>query len=458
MVKEKAAIILAAGKGTRMRSRLTKVLHPLLGRPLLAYPINACRGAGVENVVAVVGHGGEEVRAAFEGWGIRFANQNEQLGTAHAVLAAKEAVGEVEGIALILSGDVPLIRESTLLALLNAHKSSGRKVTLLSMVPDDPKGYGRLLYEGENLVGIVEERDASPEQRRLKEVNTGTYAVDLPWLWDALARVGCDNEQGEYYLTDIIGMAAKDGSAGAIKLEDNDEAMGVNDRVQLAEAQRLMRVRVNREHMLNGVTFEDPPSTWVEPSATIASDVTIGANVKLCGNTVIGVGAIIGQGSVISDSAIGRDVEVKPYSVVLEASIAGSAKIGPFAHLRPGAKVGEAARVGNFVEVKNSILHSGVKASHLTYLGDAEVGAGTNIGAGTITCNYDGVNKFKTKIGERAFIGSNSSLVAPVEIGAEATVGAGSTITSDVESGALGVSRAKQRTIPRWKRPVKRED
>lgn len=457
MIKKRVAIILAAGKGTRMRSRLTKVLHPLLGRPLLSYPMDASRGAGVDEVVAVVGHGGDDVKAAFEGAALSFATQSEQLGTAHAVLSAKELVGSAAGVALILSGDVPLIRPDTLSALLEAHQSSSRRVTLLSMVPDDPTGYGRLIYENGSLVGVVEERDANEKERELTEVNTGTYAVDLPWLWDALERIGRDNEQGEYYLTDIIGIAAKEGGAGAIKLKDNDEAMGVNDRVQLARAQMLMRERINGELMLSGVTFEDPSSAWVEPMVTIAPDVTIGSNVKLCGATKIGEGATIGQGSVITDSAIGEAAEIKPYSVILEAAVSPSAKIGPFAHLRPGARVGEEARVGNFVEVKNSILHKGVKASHLSYLGDSEIGEGTNIGAGTITCNYDGVNKFKTNIGQGAFIGSNSSLVAPVEIGDGATVGAGSIITSKVEAGALGVSRAKQRNIPGWKRPVKRE-
>ncbi len=445
------AIVLAAGKGTRMNSELTKVLHPLLGRPLLAYPLVACREAGVGRIVAVVGHQADRVREALAAPDLAFALQAEQRGTGHAVSVAREALDGFSGTALILCGDVPLLRPETLVLLADRHRASGDRVTVLSMEPADPTGYGRLVRDGDGrLRAIVEERDADGAQRAVREVNTGTYAVDVPWLWDAVAGLAADNSQGEYYLTDIVAAAAREGRAGSVLLEDPDEVMGINSRVHLAEAGAVLRDRINRAWMEAGVTLEDPSSTWIEPGVALSPDVTVGPGVRLAGATRVAVGAWIETGCVVTDSEIGPGARIKPYSVVGEAKVGPGAQVGPFAHLRPGAVLEDDAKVGNFVEMKKAVLGRGSKASHLTYLGDAAVGPGANIGAGTITCNYDGVHKHATVIGEGAFIGSNTALVAPVTVGAGATVAAGSTITKHVPAGGLGVARAKQRNVDGW--------
>ncbi|TAL17305.1 UDP-N-acetylglucosamine diphosphorylase/glucosamine-1-phosphate N-acetyltransferase [bacterium] len=457
MKKEVVAIILAAGKGTRMKSSLSKVLHPILGVPLLGYPVEACRKAGVSDVVAVIGHQGEAVREVFRDTGLVFAVQEEQKGTGHAVLCARDGVGEGKGVALILCGDVPLIRPETLQALLESHLSSGNLVTVLSMAPENPAGYGRLVRSDKGgLLSIVEEKDATAEEKEIKEVNTGTYAVTMPWLWGALGQVGSDNSQGEYYLTDIVKIAAREGKAGSLLLGDPVEVMGINDRAQLAEASLHMRARINRTWMESGVTIEDPSSAWIEPEAVIGEDVTIGPGVSLAGRTVVGRGVVIGQGTLVKDSEIAPGAIVKPYCVIEKAFVGERAVIGPFAHLRPKSKILAEAKAGNFVEIKNSVIGDGSKVSHLSYIGDSEVGRNVNVGAGTITCNYDGANKWGTKIGDGAFIGSNSSLVAPVSIGAGAVVGAGSTITKDVPPGSLGIGRAMQKSISGWKKPVKK--
>ncbi len=445
------AIVLAAGKGTRMNSELAKVLHPLLGRPLLAYPLAACRDAGVGRIVAVVGHQADRVREALAAPDLAFALQAEQRGTGHAVSVARDALHGFSGTALILCGDVPLLRPETLVLLADRHRASGDRVTVLSMEPADPTGYGRLVRDGDGrLRAIVEERDADGAQRAVREVNTGTYAVDVPWLWDAVAGLAADNSQGEYYLTDIVAAAAREGRAGSVLLEDPDEVMGINSRVHLAEAGAVLRDRINRAWMEAGVTLEDPSSTWIEPGVVLSADVTVGPGVRLAGATRVAVGAWIETGCVVTDSEIGAGARVKPYSVVGEAKVGPGAQVGPFAHLRPGAVLEDDAKVGNFVEMKKAVLGRGSKASHLTYLGDAAVGPGANIGAGTITCNYDGVHKHATVIGEGAFIGSNTALVAPVTVGAGATVAAGSTITKHVPAGGLGVARAKQRNVDGW--------
>ena len=450
-MKNTFAIILAAGRGTRMKSATAKVLHPLLGRPMISYPVSAAKEAGVEKTVIVVGHQASEVEKALYGEGVCLALQPEQLGTADAVAKARPALGEASGTALILCGDVPLLRAETVKGLLLAHDKSGAKVTVLTMEPDDPTGYGRIVRDEDGSIrAIVEERDADAGTRKINEVNSGAYAVSLPWLWGALALIGGRNSQRELYLTDIV--AAAGGEAMVLKLADAGEAMGINSRAQLAEATAVLRSRINRHWMDEGVTLEEPSSTWIEPGVVLAPDVTLGPQTRLEGKTMIGRGSRIGMGSVIRDSVLGEEVVVKPYCVITEACLERCAQAGPFAHLRPGARIGEKARVGNFVEVKKSTLGPGVKANHLTYIGDAEIGEGTNVGAGTITCNYDGKDKFKTVIGKRTFIGSNTSLVAPVTVGDDAVIGAGSTITGDVEEGALGVARARQRNIRGWKR------
>ncbi len=450
-MQDVAAIVLAAGKGTRMRSATAKVLHPLLGRPLLAYPLEACAKAGLGRVVVVVGHQADEVRAALGATGATFVVQAEQLGTGHAVLCAREALEGFSGTALVLCGDVPLLRPETLERLAATHRDAGAKITVLTMELDDPTGYGRLVRDADGWVErIVEEADATEAERAIREVNTGTYAVELPWLWEALARVGRDNAQGEVYLTDAVALAAREGAAAAVALADPGEALGVNSRVQLAEAGRILRDRIHRAWMEAGVTLEDPATTWIEPGVELEPDVTLGPGVRLEGATRVATGARIDTGAVLVNALVGPGAHVKPYCVVTDARIEAGAQVGPFAHLRPGAVVGPEARVGNFVEMKKAVLGRGAKANHLTYLGDATVGEATNIGAGTITCNYDGVNKHPTVIGARAFIGSNTSLVAPVTVGDGAVVGAGSTITKDVPPGALGVARGKQRNVENW--------
>ncbi len=449
-----AAVILAAGKGTRMRSDLAKVLHPLLGRPLLWYPLEACRRAGVERLVVVVGHQAEAVRRAAGAPDVAFALQAEQNGTGHAVLCARPALADYRGTALILCGDVPLIRPETLRRLVEAHRSAGALVTVLTMELPDPAGYGRIVRDGDgHLVRIVEEADASDEERAICEVNSGTYAVELPWLWGALERLRPDNRQAEIYLTDAVEAAVGEERALALQVADAEEVLGVNSRVHLAQAAAVLRERVNRAWMEAGVTLEDPASTWIEPGVELEPDVTIGPGVRLAGHTRVASGSRIDTGCVLTDTVVGPGCHLKPYCVADGARLEAGAQAGPFAHLRPGAVVGPEARVGNFVEMKKAVLGRGSKANHLTYLGDATVGEGVNIGAGTITCNYDGRNKHPTVIRDGAFIGSNTSLVAPVTVGAGATVGAGSTITKDVPDGALGVARGRQRNIPGWKRP-----
>ena len=449
-----AALILAAGKGTRMRSVLAKVLHPLLGRPLLWYPLEACRQAGVERLVVVVGHQAEAVRRAAGAPDVAFALQAEQNGTGHAVLCAREALADYRGTALILCGDVPLIRPETLRRLVEAHRSAGALLTVLTMELPDPTGYGRIVRDGDGrLVRIVEEADASDEERSICEVNSGTYAVELPWLWAVLERLRPDNRQAEIYLTDAVEAAVKEDRALALQVADPAEVMGVNSRVHLARAAAVLRDRINHAWMEAGVTLEDPASTWIEPGVELEPDVTIGPGVRLAGRTQVASGARIDTGCVLTDTVVGPGCHLKPYCVATEARLEAGAQAGPFAHLRPGAVVGPEARVGNFVEMKKAVLGRGSKANHLTYLGDATVGEGVNIGAGTITCNYDGKNKHPTVIRDGAFIGSNTSLVAPVTVGAGATVGAGSTITKDVPDNALGVARGRQRNIPGWKRP-----
>ncbi len=362
-MNDTVAVVLAAGKGTRMKSRTPKVLHPLLGRPLLHYPLEACRDAGIARIVVVVGHRADEVRDALGAPGVSFALQAEQRGTGHAVLCARPELGDFRGTALILCGDVPLVRPETLRRLLDEHRRSGRLVTVLSMEPPDPTGYGRLVRGPDGgLLRIVEEADASEAERAVREVNTGTYAVDVPWLWEALARIGTANRQGEHYLTDIVAAAASEARAGSLRLDDPDEVMGINSRAQLAEACSILRARINRAWMEAGVTLEDPASTWIETAVALEPDVTLGPACRLMGGTRVAEGARIDQGVVASDCEIGPGAHVKPYCVMTQARVGPGAEVGPFAHLRPGAVLEESSKVGNFVEMKKSVLGRGSKA------------------------------------------------------------------------------------------------
>ncbi|WP_287416985.1 bifunctional UDP-N-acetylglucosamine diphosphorylase/glucosamine-1-phosphate N-acetyltransferase GlmU [Oceanithermus sp.] len=445
-----AVVVLAAGKGTRMKSALPKVLHPLLGRPLVEYAARAALDAGAERVVVVVGHGAEEVSAALEPLGVRTALQAEQLGTAHALASAREALSDWEGPVVVTMGDAPLISAGTLAGLAQAVPTGGG-MAMLTFEPDDPAQYGRVIRDAAGRVDrVVEYKDASPEERAVREVNAGVYAFDAH-VWDYLSEIGRDNAAGEYYLPDLIGVYQQHGlEVRAFKASDPTELLAVNDRAQLAAVERVLLERLRARWMREGVRMVMPETIYLEPTVELAPDVTLEPGVMLKGATRVGAGVSVGAFSIVSDSELAPGAEVRPHSVLEGARLAAGAVAGPFARLRPGAVLEANAFVGNFVEVKKSRLGPGVKAGHLAYLGDAEVGAGTNVGAGTITANYDGVKKHPTIIGPRAFIGSNSVLIAPVRIGAEATVAAGSAINQDVPAGALGIARARQRNLEGW--------
>ena len=447
-------VILAAGQGTRMRSALPKVLHPIAGQSMLGHVIATARQLQPQGIHVVIGHGAEKVRERLAADDLNFVLQREQLGTGHAV--AQALPGLTAERVLILYGDVPLIEAATLERLLE--QVDERQLALLTVDLNDPTGYGRIVRNADGAVqAIVEHKDASPEQRQICEGNTGILAVPGARLGDWLGRLSNSNAQGEYYLTDVIAMAVADGLPVATAQPlDAMEVQGANDRIQLAELERHYQQRAARQLMAKGVTLRDPARFDLRGEVTVGRDVLIDINVILEGRVVIEDGVEIGPNCVIKDSTLRQGAIVKANSHLDGAELGEGADCGPFARLRPGAKLGARAHVGNFVELKNAILGEGAKAGHLSYLGDAQVGARSNIGAGTITCNYDGANKFKTVLGEDVFIGSNSALVAPVILGDGATTGAGSVITSDVPPATLAVGRAKQRNIDGWKRPVKK--
>ncbi|MBO3275955.1 bifunctional UDP-N-acetylglucosamine diphosphorylase/glucosamine-1-phosphate N-acetyltransferase GlmU [Pseudomonas schmalbachii] len=446
-------VILAAGQGTRMRSALPKVLHPIAGKPMLAHVIDTARKLHPQRIHVVIGHGAERVRESLQADDLNFVLQAEQLGTGHAVAQALPFL-EADKV-LILYGDVPLIEQPTLERLLQ--ESTLLQLALLTVELADPTGYGRILRDDNGEVrAIVEQKDATPEQRAIREGNTGILAVPRERLAGWLGRLSNQNAQGEYYLTDVIAMAVADGlRVATAQPQDAMEVQGANDRLQLSELERHHQQRIARRLMAQGVTLLDPARFDVRGEVSVGRDVQIDINVILEGKVVIEDEVSIGPNCVIRDSTLRRGAVIKANSHLEGAVVGEGADVGPFARLRPGSVLEQRAHVGNFVELKNAHLNDGVKVGHLTYLGDTEVGKDTNIGAGTITCNYDGANKFRTVIGENAFIGSNSSLVAPVEIGAGATTGAGSTITSDVPANTLAVGRGKQRVIEGWKRPEK---
>lgn len=446
-----AAIVLCAGQGTRMKSALPKVAHPLLGRPMGSYPIECAFAAGAARAVAVTGHGAGEVEAvlaealAAHAAGLCFARQEEQLGTAHAVLCAQEALAGFQGDIFILYGDVPLVRAETLRALVEAKAEAHAPLALVTMCPPDPRGYGRIVRgDAGALVKIVEHRDASAEEQRIREVNAGLYLVSAPFLWSSLAQLDRNNAQRELYLTDLVQLAFGQGTPAAAVEADGEEVGGVNDRVELARATAILQRRINARHQRAGVTIELPDTALIDAGVEIAPDVTIEPNVRLKGKTRIGRGAHIGQGCVISNSTVGAAVEVQPYSVFEEAIVGDDARIGPFARLRPGTELAPRVHIGNFVETKKAQIGLGSKANHLSYLGDCQIGAGVNVGAGTITCNYDGANKHRTVLGDGVFVGSDSQFVAPVTVGNGAYIGAGSTITQDVPEGSLALARGRQ--------------
>jgi bifunctional UDP-N-acetylglucosamine pyrophosphorylase / glucosamine-1-phosphate N-acetyltransferase len=449
-----AAVVLCAGEGKRMKSEVSKVLHPMLGRPLAWYPITRAFESGCQQVVAVIGHQREQVRAtmsrAFEGQALAFAVQEHQRGTGDAVAAARGCLTGFTGAVLILYGDVPLLTVETLRKLVAAFRASKGPLALVSCKPADATGYGRVLRgAGRKVEGIVEHKDATPEQRLITEINAGIYVADARFLWGALETLSPQNAQGELYLTDIVAKAAAEGEVAVVEA-DAREVEGINDRAELAERTELLRARINRRHLLAGVSLQHPATTFIDEGVEIGPDTVIGPNVTISGECEIGSGVTIGQGSVLHHSTIGDGSEVRPYSVFEDAVVGPRCHVGPFARLRPGTVLDEGVHVGNFVETKKTRLKKGSKANHLAYLGDAEIGAGCNIGAGTITCNYDGVNKHQTVLGDGVFIGSDTQLVAPVTIGDGAFVAAGSTITENVPAQALALSRTPQTVKEGW--------
>jgi bifunctional UDP-N-acetylglucosamine pyrophosphorylase/glucosamine-1-phosphate N-acetyltransferase len=442
-----AAIVLAAGKGTRMKSDLPKVLHPICGLPMVAHVVRALWGAGVERIVVVVGHGGEKVQEAL-GDSVEYAWQREQLGTGHAVRCAVEALNGHEGPIVVASGDTPLVDADAMASLLREH--GGRALTVATAILDDPTGYGRIVRDPNgNPARIVEQKDASPEQRSIQEVNAGLYAFDATVLFALLPQLRNANAQNEYYLTDLVQMAATDGLSVGTHTADAALLQGVNDRWQLSEAEAALRKAILKRHAMAGVTLRDPSTTYIEADVQIEPDATIEPGSHLLGSTFVGAGARIGPNAVLRNATVAKDAKVQ-LSVVEESSVGEGAKVGPYAHLRGRSSVGALSRIGNFVELKNAELGERVAAAHLTYLGDASIGARTNIGAGTITCNYDGFKKSRTTVGADVFVGSHSTLIAPLQIGDGAMLAAGSTITSDVPAGAGAFGRARQETKEEW--------
>ena len=449
-----AVVILAAGEGKRMKSRLPKVLQPLAGRPLLAHVLDTAGALSPASIHIVYGHGGEQVRAAFPGAALSWVRQAEQLGTGHALQQAVPQIPDADTV-LVLYGDVPLLRAETLERLTAI--AAGGGLALLTMEPQDPVGYGRIVRDPAGAVArIVEEKDAAAEELRIGECNTGVLAAPAGQLKAWLASLRNDNAQREYYLTDVIGLAVRSAvTVTPVRLADPIEALGVNDKEQLAQLEAVCRRNAARKLMRAGVTILDPARLDVRGEVTHGQDVLIDVNVVLEGRVSLGDRVRIGPGCVIRDSRIGDDTELFAHCVLDGATIGAGARIGPFSRIRPTTELADGVHIGNFVEVKNSRLGAESKANHLSYVGDAEVGAHVNIGAGTIIANYDGANKHRTRIGDEAHTGSNSVLVAPITVGEGATIAAGSTVTREVPAGKLTIARARQTTIEGWRRPVK---
>ena len=435
---EVASVILAAGQGTRMKSKIPKVLHPILGRPLVFYALEAASKAASSRPVLVIGHEAEAIRQEV-GEAADFAYQAEQLGTGHAVQQAEKLLQGKVDLVLVSYADMPLLTANTLQQLVEAQKSNAGPITMLSVMSENPRGFGRVIrYEDGSVQAIVEEVQATPEQLAVRELNAGAYCFSADWLWDALRRIPL-SPKGEYYLTDLVGIATEDGlSVRAIVAEDRNEVIGINTRVHLAEAGTLMRQRINRHWMLAGVTFVDPSSAYIEPGVTIGRDTVIWPNTYLQGETMIGEDCTLGPNTIVRDTRIGNGCSVLS-SMLEKAILEDNVEIGPFGHLRKGAHLAQGVHMGNFGEVKNSYLGPGTKMGHFSYLGDATVGQNVNIGAGTITCNFDGQQKHPTEIGDGSFIGSDTMLVAPLKLGEGAHTGAGAVVTKDIPAHSLAV-------------------
>lgn len=445
-------VILAAGQGTRMKSRLPKVLHPIAGRPMIDHVLRTAESLTPATMTLIVGHGADELRARLAGRErLRFAVQEPQLGTAHALQQAESVLAGRTGTLILLYGDVPLLRASTLSRLHETHASARAAATVVTAVVERPYGYGRIVRSRGRIARIVEERDASPAERAIKEINSGIYAFDVGPLWDALRGIASRNAQGEFYLTDLVAIYRRRKlPVETLVLEDVHETRGVNSRSELAEVSRIVRQTKNEELMAAGVTIIDPATTYIDEGVTVGADTVIHPGVIVEGHTRIGSACEIHAHVRIVDSELADRVTVNNFCVITGSRVGHGASVGPFAHLRPDTTVGERAKVGNFVEMKKTSLGAGSKANHLAYLGDATIGANVNVGAGTITCNYDGERKHQTVIEDGAFIGSDSQLIAPVTVGKGAYVGAGSSITEDVPPGALGIARGRQTNINGW--------
>ncbi|WNB92033.1 bifunctional UDP-N-acetylglucosamine diphosphorylase/glucosamine-1-phosphate N-acetyltransferase GlmU [Bacillus sp. NEB1478] len=439
------AVILAAGQGTRMKSKLYKVLHSVCGKPMVQHVVDQVNSLEMEKMVVVVGHGAEKVQDQLGSDQIEYVLQEEQLGTAHAVMQADKVLANEEGITLVVCGDTPLIKSETMEKLIAEHQTTGAKATILTAKPEDPTGYGRIIRNSQGTVARnVEHKDASEEERKVNEINTGTYCFDNKALFEALKQVNNDNVQGEYYLPDVIEILQNAGEViAAYTTPDFNETLGVNDRVALSQAEGIMKKRINERHMRNGVTLIDPEQTYISDDAEIGIDTVIYPGTVILGNVKIGEENIIGPHSEIKDSVIGSGNTIRQ-SVVHDSEVGNDTAVGPFAHIRPKSILENNVKIGNFVEIKKSVMSTGSKASHLSYIGDAEIGKDVNLGCGSITVNYDGKNKFLTKVEDGAFIGCNSNLVAPVTVGKNAYVAAGSTITENVPAESLSIARARQ--------------
>ena len=452
-------VILAGGRGTRMKSSLPKVLHRVAGRPMLDYVLRTAARLSPRTMTVVVGYLAESVRRALsDTLHVQFVVQEPQVGTGHALLQTAPVLEHLAGTMLLLSGDVPLLREDTLERLIQTHESSRAAATVLAAHVQRPYGYGRIVRADGRISKIVEEGDASPAERQIREVNTGIYVFDLGPLFPALRSLGTQNAQGEYYLPDLVRIYRRQQRAvETVTLQRADEVRGINSRTELAEVNRIVRQNKNEELMAAGVTIEDPATTYVDPDVRVGPDTVIHPGVHLEGRTRVGAACEIHAGVRIIDSVLEDRVTIKNFCVIQQSRIASGATVGPFAHFRPETEIRENASVGNFVELKKTVLGPGSKANHLTYLGDATIGSNVNIGAGTITCNYDGVQKHPTVIENGAFIGSDTQLIAPVTVGRNAYVGSGTTVREDVPPGALAVSAGKQRNIDGWVEGRKRK-
>ena len=445
----KCALVLAAGQGKRIKSDLPKVLHKVCGKEMLKHVVDSIRNSGIDDIDVIIGKGADLVKERTSDMNVSYSLQVEQLGTGHAVKCAQEFLQNKKGVVAIFTGDTPLIKQSTIEHLVEDHIKNKNAATILTANVEDPTGYGRIVRENDQVLKIVEHKDCNEEELKITEMNSGIYCFDIELLISALNKLNNNNEQGEYYLTDVIEILKSEGKVIGAFITDYEETIGVNSRVQLAQAEEILKNRINIKHMENGVTLIDPKTTYIGVDVEIGKDTIIYPNNILEGKTIIGSNCLIYQNSRIKDSVIGDEVDIQS-SVILDSIIGDNTTVGPFAYLRPETKVGKNARIGDFVEIKKSSIGDGTKVSHLTYIGDAEVGAGCNFGCGTVVVNYDGQNKYKTIIGDHSFIGCNTNLVSPVKVENNTYIAAGSTITSEVKEGELAIARAKQRNIAGW--------